>query len=284
MKLRKKRLSRSTGGDLFIFLFLTAGAVFTAAPLILIISGAFKPLDELFLFPPQFFVRNPTMQNFQDLFVLMGEAWIPMSRYLFNSLFIVVAGLGGNVILASLAAYAMSVHEFPGQKIFNEMIILSLMFAQQVVEIPNYLTMSILGWINSYASIIVPAWQVSLGLYLMKQFMDAMVDDSLIEAARIDGAGELQIYWKIVMPIIKPAWLTLIILRFQHLWQQSGERFLYSEELKPLPYALRQIMAGGIARQGVSYAVMLIMMAVPIIVFIINQSKVVETMGTSGID
>ncbi|MFW6278851.1 MAG: carbohydrate ABC transporter permease [Bacillota bacterium] len=284
MKLRKKRLSRSAGGDFFIFLFLSAGAVFTAAPLVLIISGAFKPLDELFLFPPQFFVRNPTLQNFQDLFVLMGEAWIPMSRYLFNSILIVVFGLAGNVVFGSLAAYALSIHDFPGQDLFNEIIILSLMFARHVVEIPNYLTMSLLGWINTYYSIIVPVWGASLGLYLMKQFMNAMIDRSLVEAARIDGASELRIYWQIVMPIIKPAWLTLIILQFQRLWQLGGERFLYSEELKPLPYALRQIMAGGIARRGVSYAVMLIMMAIPIIVFIINQSKIVETMGTSGLD
>ena len=284
MQLRKKRLSRSTGGDLFIFLFLTAGAVFTAAPLILIISGAFKPLDELLLFPPQFFVRNPTLQNFQDLFILMGEAWIPMSRYLFNSLLIVVLGLGGNVICASLAAYSLSVHDFPGQKFFNEIVVLALMFARQVVEIPNYLTMSILGWINTYWSIVVPVWGLPLGLYLMKQFIDAMVDDSLVEAARIDGAGEFRIYWTIVMPIVKPAWLTLIILQFQQLWQRQGERFLYSEEIKPLPYALRQVMRGGIARHGVMYTVMLIMMAIPMIIFIINQSKIVETMGTSGLD
>ena len=284
INLRKKKLSRSAGGDFMIFLMLAAGAAFTSLPLVFIISQAFKPLNELFLFPPQYFVRNPTLQNFQDLFVMMGESWIPISRYFFNSVFIVTFGLLGNVIFGSLAAYAIAIHEFPGKKFFNEVIILSLMFARQVVDIPNYLTMSVLGWINTYYSVIIPVWGASLGLYLMLQFMKAMIPFELIEAARIDGASELRIYWQIAMPIIKPAWLTLIILTFQQLWHLTGERFLYSEELKTLPYALRQIHAGGVARQGVAAAVTLIMISVPIIIFVINQSKIVETMGTSGMD
>ena len=173
---------------------------------------------------------------------------------------------------------------FLAKEYLNEIIVLSLMFSQHVLDIPRYLTISIFGWIDTYWSLIIPFWATTLGLYLMKQFMVAMIDMSLVEAARIDGAGEFRIYWQIVMPIIKPAWLTLIILQFNQLWQRQGERFLYSEELKTLPYALNQIMAGGVARRGVAAAVMMIMAAVPIIIFVINQSKIVQTMGTSGID
>ncbi len=282
IRIRKKRLSRSTGGDLVIFFFLALGAAFMAMPMVYTISQAFKPLNELWLYPPQFFVRNPTLNNFNDLLVLMGQSWVPITRYLFNSLFIVIVGMLGNVITGSLAAYALSKHVFPGRKLINEVIVLSLMFSPAVTAIPNYLTISTLGWVNTYWSVIVPQWQWTLGLYLMRNFITAMVHDSLLEAARIDGASEFRIYAQIVMPLVKPAWLTLIILVFQNLWRETGSMFIYAEELKTLPYALGQVAAGGIARAGVSAAITLVMMSVPIIVFIFNQSKIVETMGTSG--
>ncbi|HHY09216.1 MAG TPA: carbohydrate ABC transporter permease, partial [Firmicutes bacterium] len=263
---------------------LLAGGIFSALPLVYAINNAFKPLNELFIFPPQFFVRNPTLLNFQDLLVLMANSWVPMTRYLFNSVFIVALGVTGNVFFASLAAYVLAKHKFPGNRLVNELIILSLMFAPAVTAIPNYLTLSYLKLINTYWAVIIPSWASTLGLYLMKNFIDAMVPDSLLEAARLDGASEFKIYWSIVMPLIKPAWLTLTILLFQQLWGATGGQFIYAEQLKPLPYALNQIIAGGIARQGVGAATTLIMMSVPIILFVINQSKIVQTMSTSGID
>lgn len=282
-KHKNRRLSRSTGGDIAILIMLALGAAFMALPMVFAISNAFKPLNELFLFPPQLFVRNPTLNNFRDLFVLMSKSWVPMSRYIFNSLFIVIMGMVGNVLIASLAAYALSKHKFPGSKLFMGMIVLSLMFAKEVTNIPNYITIASLGWIDTYAAVIIPSWGSTLGLYLMKNFMDSMVDDSLIEAAKLDGAPEIRIFWNIVMPIVKPAWLTMIILIFQNLWKTTGGNFIYAEHLKTLPYALNQIVAGGVARQGVGAATTLLMMIVPILVFVINQSQIVETMGTSGL-
>lgn len=279
---KRRRLSRSTGGDIFIFTFLALGAAFMSLPLLLTISNAFKPLNELWLFPPQFWVRKPTMNNFYDLLVLMSKSWVPMTRYFFNSVFIVVVGMMGNLITGSLAAYALAKHEFPGRKVMNEIVVLALMFAPAVTSIPNYLTISRLGWVNTYWAVVVPQWQWTLGLYLMRNFIKAMVPDTLIEAARIDGASEFRIYAQIVMPMVKPAWLTLVILVFQNLWRETGGMFIYKEELKTLPYALNQVAAGGIARQGVAAAITLMMMSVPIIVFVINQSQIVETMGTSG--
>lgn len=281
--LYRRRLNRGLAGDIVIFVFLTAAGIFTALPLVMAISNAFKPLNELFLFPPQFFVRNPTLQNFANLFNLMGQSWIPLTRYLSNSLVIVIFGLLGNLFFGSLAAYALSKHNFFGKNFINTMIVLSLMFAPAVVTIPRYLTIAAFGWIDSYLAVIVPAWASTLGLYLLRNFIDAMVPDALLESARLDGASEFYIYWHIVMPIVKPAWLTLIILTFQQLWGETGGQYIYSEALKPLPYALDQIVKGGVARQGVGSAVALIMMMVPITVFIINQSQIVETMGTSGI-
>ncbi len=266
-----------------ILLFITAGAVFSALPLVYTFSNAFKPLNELFLFPPQFFARNPTLNNFYDLLVLMSSSWVPFSRYVINTLVITLGGTAGHVILASMAAYALSKHDFPGGKLLFSMVVLSLMFARQVTAIPNYLIMSYFGWIDSYSAIILPAWAMSLGLFLMKQFMDAMIDDALLEAARIDGASEWRTFWQIVMPNVKPGWLTLIILSFQALWEETGGQFIYSEQLKTLPYALNQIVAGGIARAGVGAAVALLMIIIPMVVFVINQSSVIDTMGASGI-
>lgn len=149
--------------------------------------------------------------------------------------------------------------------------------------IPHYLLISYFGWMNTYWAIIVPAWAMTLGVYLMRNFINAMVHDTLLEAARIDGATEFDCYWRVVMPIVKPAWLTLIILAFQQLWGNQGELYLYAEQLKPLPYALNQIVGGGVGRAGAAAAVTVVLMIVPITVFIINQSQIVQTMGTSGI-
>lgn len=280
---RRRRVTRSLAGDLGILFILVLGAVFMAMPLVLTLSNAFKPLSELFIFPPQFFVRNPTLDNFRELLILMSQSWVPMSRYFFNTLLISLTGTLGHVFLASLAAYVLAKHTFPGRDIFFGVVVLSLMFARQVTAIPNYLIMSQLGFIDTHFSVVIPAWAMPLGLYLMKQFM-GQVHDSLLEAARLDGAHEFRIFWQIVLPMVKPAWLTLIILSFQALWAETGARFIYSEQLKTLPYALGQIISGGIARAGVGAAVTLIMMIIPITVFVVNQSKVVQTMGTAGID
>ena len=283
LRISNRRIARSTAGDVAILIFLGLGAVYMALPMFYAICQAFKPLNELFIFPPQFLPRHPTMSNFSDLFLLMAQSWVPVSRYLFNSLFIVGAGSAGNVILGSLCAYALAKHDFKGRNLINNLILFSLMFAGSVLVIPRYLIISFLGWINTYAALVVPAWGTTLGVFLMRNFITHMVHDSLLEAARIDGASEWYIHWRIVMPIVKPAWLTLIILNFQQLWGDQGGMFIYSEELKPLPYALGQIIGGGVGRAGVAAAVSVILMAVPITVFVINQTKIVQTMGTSGI-
>ena len=283
LRISNRRIARSTAGDVAILIFLGLGAVYMALPMFYAICQAFKPLNELFIFPPQFLPRHPTLSNFSDLFLLMAQSWVPVSRYLFNSLFIVAAGSAGNVILGSLCAYALAKHDFKGRNLINNLILFSLMFAGSVLVIPRYLIISFLGWINTYAALVVPAWGTTLGVFLMRNFITHMVHDSLLEAARIDGASEWYIHWRSVMPIVKPAWLTLIILNFQQLWGDQGGMFIYSEELKPLPYALGQIIGGGVGRAGVAAAVSVILMAVPITVFVINQTKIVQTMGTSGI-
>nr|WP_028608911.1 carbohydrate ABC transporter permease [Paenibacillus harenae] len=276
-----RRLNRSFAVSFLMFALLAVFGAFMALPLIYAVSNAFKPLDELFIFPPRFLVNNPTLDNFFDLFALMGNSWVPLSRYISNTLFITIAGTAGHILLASAAAYPLAKYRFWGSGTLFSIVILSLMFSGHVTAIPNYMVMSWLGWVNTHASVIVPSLAFPLGLFLMKQFME-QIPDALLEAAKIDGANEYRIYWSIVMPNVKPAWLTLMILQFPALWGTDGGNFIYSENLKTLHYALGIISAGGIARAGVGAAVALLLMIVPITLFIISQSSVMQTMATSG--
>lgn len=276
-----RRVNRSFAGNFFLFAFLAAAGAFSALPLIYAINAAFKPLDEIFLFPPRMFVRNPTLQNFADLINLLGQSWVPFTRYIFNTVFITGMGVVGHVLLASMAAYALAKHNFPGRKVLFQIVVLSLMFAYQVTAVPNYMIMAKIGFVDTYWAVIFPAFAYSLGLYLMKQFME-QIPDAILEAAKIDGASEYRIFWSVVMPNVKPAWLTLIILLFQFLWGTDGNGFIYSEQLKTLHYASNQIIQGGIARAGAASAVALILMSVPITLFIFSQSRIIETMATSG--
>ncbi len=276
-----RKLNRSFTVSFLLFALLAVFGAFSALPLVYAVNNAFKPLDEIFIFPPRFFVFNPTLDNFFDLFALMGNSWVPLSRYIANTLLITLVGTVGHILLASAAAYPLAKYRFAGSKTLFSIVVLSLMFSGHVTAIPNYMVMSWLGWINTHASIIVPALAFPLGLFLMKQFME-QIPDALLEAAKIDGANEYRIYWSIVMPNVKPAWLTLMILQFPMLWGTDGGNFIYSENLKTLHYALGQIIAGGIARAGVGAAVALLLMIVPITLFIISQSSVIQTMATSG--
>jgi len=252
-----------------------------ALPMIIIIGNSFKPLDELWVFPPKLWPSNPTLVNFSDMFNVLSDSWVPFLRYIVNSVFITVVGTVGHIILSSMCAFPLAKKNFPGRKFIFNVIVLSLMFNAAVTRIPNYIIMAKIGWIDSHASLIIPAWGASLGLYLMKQFIEQL-PDSLIEAARIDGASQWKIFWNIVMPNVKPAWLTLILLSVQSLWGIGSSIYIYKEELKTLPYALNQILASGISRAGVGAAVTFIMMLVPISVFVVSQSNIIDTMASSG--
>ena len=280
-----RRLNRSYGGDAFIISILTVFGLFFAFPLVFNINHAFKPLNEIFLFPPNLFVRNPTMNNFQDLFIMMSKSWVPFSRYIFNTVFITAVGTTGLIIVASMGAFVVSKYKFPGAKIFFSGVIITLMFSPYVTAIPNYLVLASLGWVDTYLAVVIPAFAMPMGFFLLKQFIDT-IPDTLLEAATVDGAKEFGIFTWIILPMIKPAWLTVMIFSVQNLWNARASNVIYSEELKTLPYALSQIITGGaitIARAGVGAAVTLFIMIVPLVMFIFAQSNVLQTMASSGI-
>ncbi|MEG2044657.1 MAG: carbohydrate ABC transporter permease [Clostridia bacterium] len=238
-------------------------------------------MDELMKFPPDILVRNPTIDNFLDLSLLMSESWVPFTRYIFNTVFITVVGITGHVIISSMAAYVLEKRKFPGRDGFFKLVVTTLMFTGAVTSIPSFIIMTKLGWVDTYWAVIIPAFGATIGLYLMKQFMSS-IPDSLLEAAKVDGSSEFRTFWTIVMPNVKPAWLTLIIFSIQSLWNTTGGIFIFSEEKKTLSYAMSQILLGGIARAGAGAAVGVVMIIVPITVFVVSQSKVMETMSSSG--
>ena len=285
-KLRTRKhkvvLSRSAGGDAGITVLLVILGVFMFLPMVYAVSQSLKPLDELWMYPPRFFAKNPTLTNFRDLFMLMNTSWIPFSRYIFNTILISVGGTFGHLFLASLCAYALAKIKFPGARVMFQTVQTSLMFHSTITAVCSFMIMTAFKMVDTLWAVIVPAWASTLGLYLMKQFMDTNVNDSVLESARLDGASELKTYWVIAMPMVKPAWLTLIIYSFQGLWNAGASMYIHSEQLKSFNYAIGQITAGGIARAGAAAASTVIMMMVPITVFVVSQSNIIETMGSSG--
>lgn len=278
----KAKVNRSHAGNFFAFAVIFFLGLFMALPFAYAIGSSFKPLNELFLYPPRLLPQNPTLNNYKQLAALMKDSWVPMSRYLFNTVCITILGTAGQIILASMCAYPLAKHPLPGNRIIFKIIFLSLMFNTSATSIPTYIIMAKLNILDTYWALILPACAGSFGMYLIRQFI-TQLPDAILEAAEIDGSGIFHTYLHIVMPMIKPAWLTLMVFSVQGLWNMGASTFIFSEELKTLSYAISQVVAGGIARTGPSMAVSVIMMTVPIGVYIITQSSVMQTMASSGV-
>ncbi len=280
-----RRSTRSFAGNVIMGVFLTLLGFLFFFPVLYMYNNALKPLNELYMFPPKLFVRNATLNNFRDLFRVLANTLVPFGRYLFNSLFVVAAGSIGHILIASFCAYPLAKYTFPGSRFISKLIVYSLMFNGTVTAIPNFITISKLGLIDSYGAIIIPTFASTLGLYFMQNFME-QIPDSLLEAAKIDGASQLKIHFSIVLPLVKPAWVTAFILIFQSLWSTTGDSFIYKENLKSVSYMMGQIASGsavGVARAGVLAAATAIMFTIPAVTFLLMQTNVINTMASSGI-
>lgn len=279
----KVLLSRSRAGNVGMAIFLSGFCLFMVLPLFYSVIQSLKPIEEIFAYPPRFFVRNPTMENFKQVFQLADNLWVPFSRYLFNSLFVSIVGTALYMVIAALAAYPLAKGKFKGLGIISQLIVLAMLFRPEVIGVPQYIIISGLGMVDTYAALIFPVMSGTMGVFLLKQFIISAVPDATLEAAEIDGAGEYRIFFSIILPSIKPAMLTLLIFTFQSMWAGSGVQYIFSEELKLLPSVLSSIAAGGIARTGPAAAVTVILMIPPIAVFLYSQSSVMETMSHSGL-
>ena len=279
----KRAKKRKDHGRVVILVFLTLAGLVSLLPLVYLVCTAFKPAEELFLYPPTFFVKNPTLQNFKDLTAITANSAVPFSRYLFNTVLITVAYIFCLVFILTMACYPLSKHKFPGRNGLMTLVTTSLMFVAAAAAIPSYLIITSLGIDNTYLVYIIPGLANTTCLFLMKQFLDTVPDD-IFEAGKIDGASEWQLYTKIAIPLLRNAQATVIILTFGGIWADTATSttYIYKEQLRTLGFFMNTI-GGGIARTGASAVSGLIMTLPSIIIFIIQQSRVMDTMAHSGI-
>ncbi|UUX34991.1 carbohydrate ABC transporter permease [Fundicoccus culcitae] len=284
MKINPKRFHRS---QLKFYAVLIPLAIFMGLPIVFIFNHAFKPIDELFAFPPTFIVQNPTWQNFRNLFSSANSNATPMLRYLFNSIVVCSVVVVLTIIVGTMAGYALSKKEFRGKYVISEINTLALMFVSTAVAIPRYLVIENLGLINTFWAHILPALAMPVGLFLIKQFID-QIPDEIIEAAVVDGATDLTIYFRIILPMIKPAIATVAILAFQATWNnvEVSDLYINNEELKTFAFYMSTLSSqqgNTVAGQGMSAAAALIMFVPNLVIFIFMQKQVMDTMAHSGI-
>ena len=275
-------------GRIILHLFMIALVMLMALPLIYIVLTAFKPLDELFKFPPQFFVTHPTLDNFSALLSSLESVEVPFTRYVFNSILTTVMTVALTVLVSTMGAYGLVKHTPPGANIISNIVIASLMVVPQVTTIPTFLVVNQLGLLNTYWALVLPKVAIAFNFFLMQQFM-AQVADSFLESARLDGASELYVFSKIVMPMVKPAVATLIVFSFTSSWNDYFSPLIYttSDNMKMLPLALQSIAGGtanaSLGRAGAVAAATFVMVLPVVIVFLFMQRRIIETMAYTGI-
>lgn len=278
-----RRYTRSKIGNFFYVLFLVAMAAYSVLPLVYSVATSFKPMDELLVFPPRFFVQRPTLQNYAAIPGLLSNLRIPLSRYIFNSGMIAVVSTLGYIFVSSMAAFALSKSDLRGKKVIFSLVQYALLFNGYTLAIPQFIIFSALGMIDTYSVYILPTLASTMGVFLMKQYMEGSIPGALMEAARIDGAGPFRTFFQIAFPLVKPCVMTLLLFGFLGAWGTTGGGTIFSESIKTLPTIMGQIMAGGLARAGSSMAVTVIMLIPPIIVYLVSQSNVLKSMNSAGI-
>lgn len=280
---QSKRFTRSKAGNVVYVTFLVLFGLFSMLPLIYCVSTSLKPLDELMKFPPSFLVKRVTWQNYAVLPSLLSNLKVPLSKHIFNSIFVSVVTTFLYVVCSTMAAFSLSKSNIKGRKVMFVIVQFALLFNTYTLAIPQYLIYSYLGMVDTYAVYILPMLAGTMGVFLMKQYMESSIPDALLEAAKIDGAGPFRIFWQIVLPMVKPCIMTLTLFGFRDVWSAVPNGTIFSETLKTLPMIMSQITAGGIARSGSAMAVTVIMMIPPIAVYMVSQSNVLESMNSAGI-
>lgn len=281
----KKHRKKVQPSQVILILVLLLFAVFCMLPLYYMLIAAIKPLEEQLIFPPRFYVRNITFKNITNLFKSFNSSEIPFSRYIFNSIFTAGSAVALSVIVCSMAAYALSKIKVKGGNLIFSVVVASLMFSPHVTQIPNFIICKNIGLVDNYIALILPKIAVAYNMFLLKQFAD-QIPDPLLEAATIDGAGEWKCYWKIVMPMLRPAWATVIVLSFVSNWNDAFSPliFIQSDQLKTLPLAIQLItQSGTVATLGTQAAATLFMTVPTILIYVLMQSNVLKSMAHSGI-
>ncbi|WP_455529163.1 carbohydrate ABC transporter permease [Ruminococcus sp.] len=282
LRASNRQAGRKVGGSIGIFLLLAVLGLFMVLPIYLTLVMSVKPVEELFVFPPKLYAVRPTLDNFRDMFRVLHQNRVPFSRYVFNSIFVTVSVTLLQCFFSSMAAFVLAKCKFPGSRLINGVIVISLLYQSSVIYIMQYIVMAKLHMIDTYMALIFPAVASPMGIFLMRQSI-SQVPDSVIEAAKVDGAGLFRICWQIVIPNQKPALMTLIIFAFQGAWNIQAGSVVFREEYKTLPTVVSQAATSGLARAGVAMAAAVFMLVPPIVIFMLAQRQVIETMAHSGI-
>lgn len=294
-KRKRRRRSRFDGsrinpkkfsaGQIKFYCILLPLSIFMIIPVVFVINQAFKPLGELFAFPPTIIAKNPTLDNFKDLFALSGTTGVPMSRYLLNSLIVTILTVVLNIVITVTAAYAFSKKKFKGNKALFGLNQLALMFVPTAVAVPRYIVIVRMGMIDTWWAHILPLIAMPVGLFLVKQFVD-QIPDALIEAAVMDGANDITIIFKVIIPLTKPALATSVVLTFQQVWGavEASNNFITDDSMRTLAFYLNSIATNNtVAAQGMVAAASVILFLPTLVIFICMQSQVMNTMSHSGI-
>lgn len=270
-------------GNIAVFLFLTVFSIFMALPIYLAFVMAVKPEQELFTFPPKLYTLNPTLDNFRNMLEDLSKSQlVPFSRYFFNSMFVTLSVTLLQCIFSAMAGFVLAKCRFKGKNFLNAVIVVSLLYQNNVIYIMQYTLIAKLNMINTYSALIFPMIASPMSLFLMRQSI-SQVPDEIIEAGKIDGANLFRICWQIVMPNQKPALATVMIFAFQSAWNMQSGSFIYKENFKTLPTAIQQLIASGISKTGISASASVIMLLPPVIIFIFARKSVIKTMAHSGI-
>lgn len=282
LKASNRQAGRKIGGTVGIFLFLTLLGIFMALPIYLMIVMSVKPTEELFVFPPKLWTMRPTLENFGDMFESVRRNRVPFSRYIFNSVFVTASVTFLQCVTVSMAAFVLAKCRFPGSRLINGIIVAALLYQSNVIYIMQYMVMAKLDMINTLWALILPAVASPMSLFLMRQSIKQM-PDAVIEAAKVDGAGLFRICWQVVMPNQKPAFMTMIIFAFQASWNIRSGSLVFDEQYRTLPTAVEQAASSGMATAGIAMAAAVFVLIPPMIVFVLAQKQVIETMAHSGI-
>lgn len=282
IKASNRQAGKKYGGTVVIFIVLLILGLFMLLPIYLTIVMSVKPVEELFVFPPKLYTLRPTLDNFSDMFRDLNSNRVPFSRYVFNSVFVTVTVTVLQCISASMAAFVLAKCRFPGSKMLNKLIVVALLYQSNVIYIMQYIVMAKLHLIDRPAALILPAIASPMAVFLMRQSI-GQIPDSIIEAAKVDGAGLFRICWQIVIPNQKPALMTLVIFAFQSAWNIQSGAFVFQEQYKTLPTVVSQAAASGMAKAGVAMAAAVFMLLPPVVIFVLAQRQVIETMAYSGI-
>lgn len=282
MKASNRQAGKKHGGTAVIFIVLLILGLFMLMPIYLTLVMSVKPVEELFVFPPKFYTLRPTLDNFSDMFRDLNSSRVPFSRYVFNSISVTFTVTVLQCIFASMAAFVLAKCRFPGSKMLNKVIVVALLYQSSVIYIMQYIVMAKLHLIDTPAALILPSIASPMAVFLMRQSI-SQIPDSMIEAAKVDGAGLFRICWQIVMPNQKPALMTLIIFVFQGAWNIQSGALVFQEQYKTLPTVVSQAAASGMAKAGVAMAAAVFMLLPPVVIFVLAQRQVIETMAYSGI-